>query len=216
MKFLVYDTETTGLLPKKKGDYQNYPYIVQFSYIVYDDITDNIIKVVDEIIHIPDNVEIPEVASNIHNITTEMARNSKMNIIDCLLAFLYDCKEVDMVIGHNLEFDNEMVRCELERYKNTCEEDEVDIINLMSNFVKMKFYCTMKETIKFCNLVSFFKNSTKTYIKYPKLIELHDKLFGENTLDIQLHNSLNDVFVCFRCFYKYKYDKDMISKFPSF
>ena len=50
---------------------------------------------------------------------------------------------------------------------------------------------------------------SRKYIKYPKLIELHDKLFGENTLTIPLHNSFNDVMVCFKCYFKYRHNIDV-------
>jgi hypothetical protein len=121
-----------------------------------------------------------------------------------------------MIIGHNLDFDNAMVECELERYKSTLNDElEIDILGrVLSRFQKLQFYCTMKETTKYCNLVRSFPHSKNTYVKYPKLIELHDKLFGEGTLNIQLHNSLNDVFMCFRCFYKFKYEEDIISMIP--
>jgi DNA polymerase III epsilon subunit-like protein len=213
MKFLVYDTETTGLLPKKKDG--EYPHIVQFSYIVFDTEKCEIVHFYDEIIRVPDEVEIPKVASDIHHITTEMSRNSTVLAIDCILHFICECKKVDMIIGHNIPFDNAMVECELERHKKKVDEEEAEILErIIYRFNNMKFYCTMKESTEYCNLVRTYRNSKKTYVKYPKLIELHDKLFGEGTMNIQLHNSLNDVFMCFRCFYKFKYDEDMISIIP--
>ena len=38
MKVLVFDTETTGLIPKKTSvfDTTKWPYVVQLSYILYD------------------------------------------------------------------------------------------------------------------------------------------------------------------------------------
>jgi len=187
---------------------------VQFSYIIYDSEKESIEKTYDEIISVPENVSIPLEASEIHCISTEMSRSSTITAIDCILPFIYECTKVDLVIGHNLLFDNGMVVCELERHKQVCE-DEIEILNqIIQKFIKLPFYCTMQETTQFCNIVQPYKNSPKTYVKYPKLIELHDKLFGKDILKIQLHNSLNDVFVCFRCFYKFKYDIDIVSKLP--
>ena len=50
------------------------------------------------------------------------------------------------------------------------------------------------------------------YLKYPKLSELHAKLFTEDVKG--LHNSLIDVFVCLRCYYylEYKVDLKITSK----
>lgn len=216
MKYLFYDTETTGLIPKKEIGYEKHPFIVQFSYIVYDSESETIEKVYDEIICIPETVIVPPETSEIHKITTELCRNSITKIEDCLMEFIGECMKVDLVIGHNLNFDNAMVTCELERYKTSlgCDNEEFENIGrLIQRFIMLPFYCTMQETIDYCNIVKPFNKSPKTYVKFPKLIELHDKLFGKDTLNIQLHNSLNDVFVCFRCFYKYKFDIDVLDKF---
>ena len=53
---------------------------------------------------------------------------------------------------------------------------------------------------------SMYKPGT-TYLKPPKLFELHKHYFS--TVPKNLHNSLVDVFVCFRCFYKMMYDVDL-------
>jgi DNA polymerase-3 subunit epsilon len=216
MKYIFYDTETTGLIPKKELNYDKYPHIVQFSYIVYDTEQEEILKIYDKIIQIPESVIIPLETSEIHKITTEMSRNSTVKIEDCLLEFVSECMEADLVIGHNLNFDNAMVNCELERYKEmvTHDSDERENIErIVHRFLNLPFYCTMQETMDYCNIVRPFTKSPKTFIKFPKLIELHDKLFGKDNLTIQLHNSLNDVFVCFRCFYKYKFNIDVLDKF---
>ncbi len=233
MKVLIYDTETTGLIPKKCADLDRFPYVVQFSYIVYDTEQETIIKVYDEIISLPEWVEIPLEASNIHHILKEDCQRSQITIKECLEGFMEDCKQMDLVVGHNLEYDNTIVITELMRLKtkstdeiqSTDETTTVDltsdidsIVNtIMTNeeiqmFKSLPFYCTMKETTLFCNILHKYKTG-KTFVKFPKLIELHDILFGKDTLPIRLHNSLNDVLMCFRCFYKFKHNVDVLSKF---
>jgi DNA polymerase III epsilon subunit-like protein len=214
MRYLFYDTETTGLIPKEKN-YEKYPHIVQFSYIVYDTESETIEKLYDEIIH--SEVTIPEEATNIHKITSEMTMKSQVDINECLFKFIEECANVDLVIGHNLSYDNAMVICELERCKGMLLEhkDDYEMVNQhIRNFEKMKFHCTMKENIQYCNIRQNYKNSTATFAKFPKLIELHEKIFGKDSVSIQLHNSLNDVLICFRCFCKLKHNIDVISKFP--
>jgi len=193
MKILFFDTETTGLISKN-----NFPYIVQFSYIIYDTDLKEIILKYDEIIQLPPTIQIPEESTKIHHITTEMSRDSSVEIIDCLKEFVEKCKHVDLIVGHNLLFDNQMVIGEFKRHQGTDE--------YIALFTKMNFYCTMQETTAFCNISAVTKILSKPYIKYPKLIELHDKLFGENTLSLPLHNSFNDVMVCFKCYFKYRHD----------
>ena len=55
MKILVFDTETTGLPKDMKGDIKdssNWPYIVQISWLVYDDAIKSITSYTNEYIEI--------------------------------------------------------------------------------------------------------------------------------------------------------------------
>ena len=53
----VFDTETTGLLPKgvpiNKNTYSVYPHIVQMSWIMYDLDSNKIVKTIDHIVKCP-------------------------------------------------------------------------------------------------------------------------------------------------------------------
>ena len=66
--------------------------------------------------------------------------------------------------------------------------------------------CTMKLGNAVCNIKHIHPVTGKRVSKYPKLVELHQHLF--NSIPKNLHNSLIDVYVCFRCFYKLIYDED--------
>jgi len=55
----------------------------------------------------------------------------------------------------------------------------------------------------------------KEYIKFPKLIETHEKLFNNETPK-NLHNALNDILVTLRCFCKLAYNIDLNEKCESF
>ena len=46
--------------------------------------------------------------------------------------------------------------------------------------------------------------------KYPKLMELHHYWF--KTVPNNLHNSLIDIFVCFRCYHQMEYNYDIMDK----
>ena len=65
----------------------------------------------------------------------------------------------------------------------------------------------MQHTIDMCNIKAFDRNG-KEYIKYPKLIELHEYLFNQTPKN--LHNSFNDIIVCLRCFYKLEQKTDIL------
>ena len=197
MKVIVYDTETTGLLPKKSNtsacleNVTNYPYIVQLSYIVYDIETNTVIKLYDQIINIPDNIVIPEETINLHGITREIMREKGISIISALETFLKDIYSADIIVGHNVEFDKIMIHIEMLRnaFPN------IDIFTSSK-----KFYCTMKTTVDLCAIKANYKNSVKTYNKFPKLVELYTYLFAK--APTKLHNSLNDVAICLQCFCK--------------
>ena len=59
MRVLVFDTETTGLLPPKNEALSKYPFIVQLSWIVYDFGTNKIVSIEDHIVKLPEFIEIP-------------------------------------------------------------------------------------------------------------------------------------------------------------
>jgi hypothetical protein len=65
----------------------------------------------------------------------------------------------------------------------------------------------MLESVDLCSIQAVSKNG-KSYVKFPTLLELHEKLFG--TKPQNLHNSLNDVIVTCRCYIKMKFGVDLL------
>ena len=80
MKILVFDTETTGLLPRnlvvEKEDLNKLPYIVQLSFIIYDDINNKLLTTYDSIVKMPYGINISEESSNIHGITDSISKKA--------------------------------------------------------------------------------------------------------------------------------------------
>lgn len=216
MKLLVFDTETTGLPPKSKTlkneELHLWPYIVQFSYIVYDTETHRIIKVKDDIIHIP--IVMCEEVMDIHGITNEVASASTSHIEDSLKEFYNDFQGVDRVIAHNFQFDWNMIQIELMRLivreKPNNEGDlYISILKIIQELPTEKIYCTMTNSTALCDLKMRSKFG-KEFVKFPKLSELHYCLF--RVIPCNLHNSLNDVVICLRCYYKLVFDADILDK----
>lgn len=199
MKLLVIDTETTGLPPRgQKPSHANksyWPYIVQFSFLEYDTDT-NEFKVCDFIIKLPDKIIIPDECIKIHGITNEKMLKEGISIKHALTKFLKLFTVCDMIIGHNIEFDINMIKVELLRNN----------YNDLFKLYKKVEYCTMKNTTKLCNLNVKSKTNGDKYVKWPKLSELHKILFKKEPTN--LHNSLVDVYACFRCYYKLRYGDD--------
>ena len=201
MKFIVFDTETTGLPKKRNADPKEthlFPYIVQISWLVFDTSSDEIITLRDEIVRLPDGVEIPESATKIHGITQEKMLTDGKNVDGVLREFLHDVDSCTYLVAHNIDFDKTLV--EVECIRNGVPKS-------LLAYSKME-YCTMKQSKSFCKLVKYNAYFKKNMLKYPKLVELHQKLF--NSVPKNLHNSLIDVLVCCRCFYSLVFAIDMV------
>jgi DNA polymerase III epsilon subunit-like protein len=219
MKIAVFDTETTGL-PKTKilndESLALWPHVVQFSYIIYDTELKKIIKTVDFVIKIPENINISDEVSDIHGITNFISQTSQYKIEDALLLFSDDYLNygIDLIVGHNLNFDINILKVELMReigqVTDTINKRQfsqlLDSLNDM-NHESPNLFCTMQKSIELCNLKTKTRYG-KEYLKFPKLSELHMKLF--NSSPRNLHNSLNDVLICLRCYYMLEHKVDII------
>jgi DNA polymerase III epsilon subunit-like protein len=222
MRVLVFDTETTGL-PKSKiinPDTLNlWPHIVQFSYVIYDTVLNDIVETCDSIVKLEDGITIPEDSTKIHGITDEISKKNGIEIDLILEDFFYHLRNVDLLVGHNVSFDINMIKVELLRiiYENhlNISDDEIKTIKYNLHFLTnyKNICCTLQSSIELCNIKAINKFG-KEYIKFPKLLELHQKLF-ESTPN-NLHNSFNDILVTLRCYMKLRYNTDLNEECNSF
>ncbi len=219
MRVLVFDTETTGL-PKAKlspDTLHQWPTIVQFSYVIYDLSLNNIVETKDYIIKVPESILIPEESIKIHGITNEICSKKGILIDEVLNEFFYYLRDVDWIIGHNISFDINMIKVEILRiiYEKLLTRKQLKKYKYNLDYITnyKNIYCTLQESIKFCNIQAINKFG-RPYLKYPKLIELHQKLFDSSPNN--LHNSFNDILVTLRCFMKLKHNLDLLESCHSF
>jgi len=212
MRVLVFDTETTGL-PETKiinpDTLKLWPHIVEFSYIIYDTDENDIVESFDTIVKINEDIVISKESITLHGITNKISTKDGRDIDVVLNNFFHQLQNVDLLVGHNVSFDINMVTVELLRliYDDNIEEEKMDHKQNLHFLTNFKFiYCTLKESIVLCNIKSVNKFG-KEYVKFPRLIELHEKLF--ETTPNKLHNSFNDILVTLRCFMKLKFDVDI-------
>ena len=105
-----------------------------------------------------------------------------------------------------------MIKIELLRiiYLNKIKATKQTISEIKQNLHYLTNYtnivCTLQDSIDLCNIKAVDKYG-KTYAKWPRLLELHQKLF--ETIPNNLHNSFNDILVTLRCFIKMKMDIDL-------
>lgn len=211
MRILIYDTETTGLPEKGAGhhEYDKWPHIVQLSFLVYNltdaQYVDKIplstltpIIMSDSIIK-PEGYTISKDVSQIHGITQEFAEKVGVSIKDCLLYFLSQIEQADVIVAHNSSFDKNTIHAEMFR------------CGLLATSPKWKTKSTAKEI---CTMIastalcrrSFLSEIEHPYpydnrTKWPRLDELFRVLFPHETPPPNLHNSLIDVQVTARCFF---------------
>jgi DNA polymerase III epsilon subunit-like protein len=195
---LVFDVETTGLLPK--NEYEKKPHILQLSYMVFDDESKKIIKKYNTYIKVDEEVVIRDEITQLTGITKEKCMDEGVPILEALYVLYFDYSACNCIVAHNLKFDSTMIRIELERHDAPNE-----LRNLMNpeyeEKMKINRYCTMMHSIDLCAIPvnSINKKGEKyTYYKWPKLCELHRYLFGY--LPDGLHDSMVDVEVCLRCY----------------
>ena len=189
-KYLFFDTETTGLPPKiLEGCPYNqidiWPRLVQIGWIVTDE-NGNTIKRRSEIIR-PEGFIIPKGASDVHGITTEKAMQIGVPIGKVLREIYDDMLNVKLLVAHNFNFDSKILGAEFYRK------------NIDTNIIDDKEHiCTMLSTTDYCELLSVRFGE----YKWPKLEELHHKLFGCTFSGA--HDALADVEATKKCFFELK------------
>ena len=182
--FIVFDTETTGL-PKidnaPVSDVDNWPRLVQLSWQVHDALG-NLVEYQNYIV-IPDGFEIPINAKAVHGISTEHAKKYGRPLNVVLDAFMRSACKAKYLVGHNLNFDLNVLGAEFIRAGRENPLPQWPVIDTMS-----------EKVTDFCQLPGG-KNGK---FKSPRLSELHHILFNEY-FD-SAHNACADVQATARVF----------------
>lgn len=190
---LIFDVETTGLLPTTRNP--EIPHIIQFSFVLYDIETRDIQKTYNSYVRLPEGVVVSTFITQLTGITQEKIEECG-NPLSCVLEEFYRAYEMaDLIIGHNVKFDISMVVLH-----STPEMKRMFDREVITEKNK-KVFCTMRESIDICKLERETKTGKK-YYKYPKLSELYEHFFGE--IPENLHDSMVDVLACLKCFLKIK------------
>jgi DNA polymerase-3 subunit alpha len=179
--FLIFDTETTGLPKKWKApltDFDNWPRMVQLAWQCHD-LDGKFLFAKNHVIK-PDGFTIPEEVVKVHGITDEIAHEKGIALADALADFVADVQKAKFIIGHNIEFDINIVGAELLRS------------GMPEIMTKAPQICTKVESTAYCAIM---KNGKP---KWPTLTELHTKLFG--AAFEEAHNAAADVEATTRCF----------------
>ncbi|MFC3879219.1 DNA polymerase III subunit alpha [Algoriphagus namhaensis] len=181
--YLIFDTETTGL-PRNynapMSDVDNWPRLVQLAWQLHD-AKGNLISNHNYIIR-PDGFTIPYNAEKVHGISTKRALKEGHDLKQILGIFEGDVQQAKYLVGHNVEFDINVVGSEYLRAEATMP-------------LSAKQLDTKDISTEFCAL----PGGRGGKFKWPTLTELHQKLFGEGFGDA--HDAAYDVDATARCFF---------------
>ncbi len=182
--YLIFDTETTGL-PKNWNapleDLDNWPRLVQLAWQVHDQ-HGNLISAQNFIVK-PEGFTIPFNSEKIHGISTKRALDEGHDLIEVLDTFTEDLAKAEVTVGHNIEFDNNIVGAEYlrsEKENYTGAKESIDTKDASTD------YCAIP-------------GGRGGKFKWPTLTELHQKLFGTGFEDA--HDAAYDVDATARCFF---------------
>lgn len=191
---LIFDTETTDLLPKNikeiniwkltNEELLTYPYITQISAIVYDVANCKLIDSFNTYIQLPKHVIISDIVAQLTGITNELCNNG-MPIKQALNRFHEMWKKCSGIVAHNMWFDSKIIKIEFKRNNMFCE--------IFKNYDAMQ--CTMIQGMRHLGANRFVK-----------LSYLYEQLFGQLP-NVRLHNAIVDTIICLRCYLKVYCDK---------
>ncbi len=190
MKILFFDLETTGLFAKDahySTDFNEYPYPVQVAWALVNE--DQQILIKQSHIIKPVGWEIPQDATEIHNITTDHAKTVGMDMKTVLRHLIVDAQVADKIVAHNIYFDTSIIKANLLRLKV-----DPEITNKALD--KDKRTDTMRKTIKFVEA----RYDDGRIGKWPSLEELYVKLFDKKMQ--KFHDAGVDVETLMACYFE--------------
>jgi DNA polymerase-3 subunit alpha len=183
--YLIFDTETTGIPRNKTApltDLDNWPRLVQIAWQLHD--ANGTLCSQQNYIVKPEGFDIPYKAEQIHGISTKRALEEGHDLAKVLTLFRDDLSKSSQLVGHNIEFDINIIGAEFIRQQFETE-----------SFLKLARLDTGISSIEYCRL----EGGIGGKLKMPRLVELHEKLFGKDFGDA--HDASYDVAATARCFF---------------
>ena len=183
MRILFFDTETTGLPKNWKApvtDIDNWPRIIQMAWLITDEHGNEIDRYKSLIK--PDGWRVPtEKFWTDHGYSTETNEREGVPIKMVLNAFHADLSEANIMVSHNISFDQAVAGAEM--------------IRLSLRFPTIRKICTKDASTDHCRIPGNYGK-----YKWPKLSELHQVLFKRGFEGA--HDALGDVSACKDCFFE--------------
>lgn len=180
---LFVDTETNGLPKDYKqpaSDTDNWPRMLQISWIVTDRQGKEVKR---RSLYIrPEGFKVLSKEQNPYAIPEEVLNKEGVALKDALGEFSADMEAADLVVGHNIRFDRNVIQAEQIR------------LGVQDAFAGKPVFCTMIAGKPVCRVPG------KYGFKYPKLKELYFHFFNEDFEGA--HDASNDVDATVKCFFR--------------
>src|SRR6056297_1486207 len=189
-KILFFDTETSDFIKKAlSADDPNQAWTVQIGAILAT--REGEIDKMNALIQ-ANGRSMNYYAQQVHGITVEKADAEGMPELEAAEQFGLMLRQADLVVCHNYDFDWKYVYQLMERNIDNLSDEARSAF-----YLDLPGYCTMKDKkiVTFCDL----KNKAGRP-KWPKLVELHEILFGECFDDA--HDAFADISATAKCFFE--------------
>jgi DNA polymerase-3 subunit epsilon len=199
MRILFFDTETNGLPWNRHASHlnvENWPRILQIAWQVWyvkKGEKTHCLHRVNTFVKPDPAMKWDSDAAKIHKMTLDELQKKGKQMKTVLYSFIQDCKEVDLIVAHNLKFDKMALWAEAVRQVEV-GHSEMD----PQTWWPSQQLCTMDATVQICKIPA--KNPTpEDPYKWPRLSELFQFLFPTTALPDSLHDAHTDVNCLIQC-----------------
>ena len=189
-KILFFDTETSDFIKKDlPANDPKQAWVVQIGALLAT--PEKTIDSLNTIIQ-ANGRSINHYAEEVHKISVFKADEEGIPELEAAEKFGLLLRQADLVVGHNFDFDWKYAMHLLERNMDDLSDEARSAF-----YLDLPNYCTMKDknVVKFCGL----KNKVGR-AKWPKLIELHEILFGKGFDGA--HDAFADITATRDCFFE--------------
>lgn len=192
--YLFYDTETSGFISGQKTfDDPTQAWCVQIGALLTNE--EEVLEELNIIIKANGRDMNPH-AEAIHGISIEKADAEGISELEAVNLFGPMLRKAEMTVCHNADFDWKYVYQLMQRNLNN---DQLTDEARSAFYLDLPRFCTMKDS----RIKSYVGALNKTgKIKWPKLIELYNKLFEKDFENA--HDAMADITATKECFFELK------------
>lgn len=238
---LCFDTETTGKPPNNERYFnenrgakaEEWPRVIQLAFILYDTEKKKQLAFYDKLIKLPAGQIVPPDSTAVHGISDKDLEEKGISIRNAIKMFIYFFNRADFVVGHNVQYDINVMCAELTLLMRDPEIPSADKTAMKDVIEKLmwdksKRYCTLQHSRTVCQLPKYVYEMDqllrdesghevidysldqygKRKMRNPRLETAHQVMFHQKS-NGQLHNALVDVAVCLRIFMKLYKEVDL-------